>query len=189
VTQQRRWTLGGGLASGKSAVRRLLSEAGVVTIDADRVGHDVLAPNGPAFDQVADRWPQTVESGAIDRGRLAEIVFSDPTQLKILESITHPHIFDRIRGAVEQFDGAVVVEIPVITRELGEGWRSIVVDSRDEVRLERARSKGMSKRDALARMRSQPSRATWLAQADVVIPNHDSVESLEEAVNQAAAHL
>ncbi|HEU4320761.1 MAG TPA: dephospho-CoA kinase [Acidimicrobiia bacterium] len=188
-SEQHRWVLSGGLASGKSTVRVLLAEAGVTTVDADSVGHDVLAPDGPAFPQVADRWPEVITDGAVDRRALAGVVFNDMSQLRELEGITHPHIFDRINDRVKDLTGPVVVEIPVLGHGLGDGWRRVLVDARDEVRLERAVERGMGRADALARMDSQPSRAEWLSLADLVIPNNASLDELRAAVAAVVPHL
>ena len=188
-SEQRRWVLSGGLASGKSAVRSLLAGAGVATIDADGVGHEVLEPDGPAFGQVADRWPEVVSNGSIDRKALAAVVFNDMSQLRELEAITHPHIFDRILRRVKGEPGPVVVEIPVLDHGLGDGWRRMLVDAPDEVRLERAVARGMTRADAVARIASQPSRAEWLSVADLVIPNRGSLEELGAAVSDVVPHL
>ena len=188
-SEQHRWVLSGGLASGKSAVRALLSEAGVSTVDADSVGHEVLAPDGPAFAPVAARWPQVVAGGTVDRKALAGVVFGDMSQLRELEAITHPHIFDTISQRVKDLAGPVVVEIPILRHGLGGDWRRILVDARDEVRLQRAVERGMDRVDAMARIASQPSRAEWLAVADLVIPNHGSCDELRAAVEEMVSHL
>ncbi|HEU4894390.1 MAG TPA: dephospho-CoA kinase [Acidimicrobiia bacterium] len=189
MTQHRRWVLGGGLASGKSKVRELLTDAGVATIDADAVGHEVLANEESVFEAVAGRWPSVIFDKGIDRRRLATIVFNDPGELEALESITHPHIFDRIRERVEQIEATVVVEVPVINHGLGEGWQRVVVDCRDEVRLERAIARGLTEADSKARMSRQPTRPEWLAVADLVVPNHGSVGDLAREVAPLVSHL
>jgi len=186
-SEQHRWILSGGLASGKSKVRELLAVAGVVTVDADSIGHFVMHPEGPAYLQVADRWHHVVRDGEIDRASLASVVFNEPGELAALESITHPHIFETIKARVAEVDGTVVVEIPLLSHGLGDDWRRMVVDCPDEIRLSRAIERGMSEEDARARMAAQPSRAEWLAVADLVIPNHGSMEELERAVARVAA--
>lgn len=188
-SKQRLWVLSGGLASGKSQVRGFLSEHGFHTIDADSVGHDVLRSDGPAFDEVAKRWPQVVEEGEVDRSALAEIVFNDPSELISLESITHPHIFGTISTQVEDVDAPVVVEMPLIKHSLGSGWRRIVVDCRDELRLRRAVGRGMAEADVRSRMSAQPSRAEWLAIADVVVPNHGDLGMLSSTVDCLVSKL
>lgn len=162
----------------------MLAEAGVTTIDADQVGHSVLEPDGPAFADVAARWPQAVKLGRIDRAVLASAVFGDAGELAALESMTHPHIFDSIKAQADSVRGTVVVEIPVPDPGLTGEWQLIVVDSRDSVRLTRAVGRGMSERDARSRMKLQPSRAEWLGMADLVIPNHDSELDLRRTVTK-----
>jgi len=182
-----RWILSGGLASGKSKVREFLEGEGILTIDADSIGHAVLQPQGLVFAQVADRWPHAVREGEIHRPSLASIVFNDPDELAALEAITHPHIFDTISAQVEGVESVVVVEVPVLSHGLGDDWRRIVVDCRDEVRRERALARGMSESDVRSRMAQQPSRSAWLAAAELVIPNHGSQEELGQTVTDIMA--
>jgi dephospho-CoA kinase len=113
---------------------------------------------------------------------VASIVFNDPVELAALEAITHPHIFDTINARVEGVESAVVVEVPVLSHGLGDDWRRIIVDCRDDIRLHRAIDRGMSEDDARSRIAAQPGRAEWLAEADLVIPNHGSERELHEAV-------
>lgn len=179
---QARWVLSGGLASGKSKVREALERSGVMAIDADSIGHSVLQPEAEAYLAVAERWPTVVRGGQIDRGLLASIVFGDPDELAALEEITHPHIFDTILARVELVESVIVVEVPLLRHGLGNGWKRIVMDCRDEVKLERAVSRGMSRSDAYARIANQPTRTEWLAVADLVVPNHGSIQELDETV-------
>ena len=144
TTENHRWLLSGGIGSGKSEVGRLLAASGIRVLDADRMGHRVLEPAGKAFAAVADRWPEVLRDGVIDRGRLAGIVFADPGQLRELESLTHRHIFGTIHDELEGFDGLAVVEVPVI--DTGLGWPRMVVDASDEIRFERVLERGMSQR-------------------------------------------
>lgn len=190
IPNTHRWVLSGGLASGKSAVAALLGDRpGILTIDADEVGHEVLEPDGPAFSEVAAAWPQVVSEGRIQRASLAAIVFAREAELKRLESITHPHIFGTIARRVEDFDGVVVVEAPILHHQFGEGWGRIVVDAEDQARLDRAVARGLTLQDAKARMAAQPTREQWLATADLVIPNHGTIEALEAAVERLVPYL
>jgi dephospho-CoA kinase len=90
---------------------------------------------------------------------------------------------------VEDIESVVVVEVPLLGHGLGDGWKRVIVDCRDEVRIERAVQRGMTETDARARLAAQPSRSEWLAVADVVIPNHGSVEELEQAVAHISGRL
>ena len=183
------WVLGGGIGSGKSRVRAILDDLEVPTIDADSLGHTVLQPDGPAFAEVATRWPQVVVDGVVDRRQLGEIVFRDHEALVELETMTHPHIFNLIRERVEEMDGGVVVEMPLLGRKPGPEWRVMVVDAKDEIRVERAVARGMSEPEVRARMSSQPSRGAWLAGSDAVIPNHGRIADLDSTVERLLPFL
>ncbi|UCG41653.1 MAG: dephospho-CoA kinase, partial [Acidimicrobiia bacterium] len=70
--------LTGGIGSGKSTVAGILAARGADVIEADRLGHAVLAPDGAAHAAVVERWPEVATGGAIDRRALGRIVFGDP---------------------------------------------------------------------------------------------------------------
>ena len=185
TTSPRRWLLTGGIGSGKSEVRKLLAERGIRTIDADAVGHAVLAHE--ALGPIAARWPRVVFEGQIDRKALGRIVFADPEELAELEAITHPLIFGRIESELEGFSEIAVVEMPLL--DSGLGWACMVVDTDDEVRLARAVERGMDPVDVRQRMASQPSRGEWLASADLVVPNHGTLRELGTAVDDLGTFL
>ena len=170
-------------------MRRLLEQSGLATIDADSIGHGILEPDGAAFEQVEANWPTVVIGGRIDRKALGAIVFGHDEELEVLEGITHPHIFGMINRLVQQIDDVVIVEIPLLNPILEDGWQRIVVDSEDSVRLERLMERGMISADAQARMRSQPTRSEWLARADLVVPNHGSLEELALTVERLSVQL
>lgn len=174
----------GGIGSGKSTVGRMLSERGVLVIDADHIGHELLEPGGDAFDPVVRRWPDVVSDGRIARARLAAIVFSDRGRLRELESMTHPLIKRRVEALVDAAENRdVVVEVPLVDGLMGEGWTRIVVVANKPVRIARAVSRGMDRSDVMRRMDAQPGRETWLADADYVIVNDGTPSELAAAVD------
>ena len=175
--------LSGPIGSGKSTVGRLLAARGALVVDADKVGHAMLEPSGPAHTGVAARWPQVVEDGRIDRSALAAIVFADGDELAALEALTHPHIRSHI---IELADAAAdqvfVVELPLTIDLMGPGWHRLVVIADEELRLLRAIARGMDERDVRHRMSAQATTQRWRAIADAVIVNDGDVEELERNV-------
>src|SRR5690606_26661096 len=134
------WVVTGGIGSGKSTVTRLAAASGMTTIDADLVGHDVLA--GPARDPVAARWPEAVVDGHIDRKILGGIVFADRAQLKELEAITHPLISEELRyRMMATTRGVMELSVPI---PLAGDLPTVVVDAPDEVRRQRLRHRGLT---------------------------------------------
>lgn len=179
--------LGGGIGAGKSSIAVLFAERAFEVIEADVVGHAILADDPDVMAQVVRRWPEVVVGGAIDRRALGAIVFSDPDALDRLEQITHPRIVAAIAGRIASTDaGRVVVETP-LAGLLIEGEAPIdemrivrvaVVADRD-VRRARAVMRGGDPADVERRMRTQDDDATWRAWADHVIDNSGSWAATE----------
>jgi len=174
----------GGIGAGKSAVTKLFATMGATAIEADRVGHEVLARGGAAWKAVASRWPDVVTTGGeIDRAALASIVFADPGELAALESFTHPAISSAIQQRASSITGPVVVEVPIVLPLAGE-WTVVFVDASLDVRLDRAQERGMDRVAAIRRARQQPERADWLEIADHVIVNDSDLVTLQERASE-----
>jgi dephospho-CoA kinase len=180
--------LTGGIGSGKSAVADLLVERGAVLIDADQVARDVVAPGGPAYQPLVDRFGPEIlhEDGTIDRKALAAVAFADEETRLELNAITHPAIgiaMIQARDALADTDDIVVLAIPLLTalhRETVKLHKVVVVDTPTDVALERLLSqRGFDRADAEARIRSQISREERAKEADYVLDNSGDREALE----------
>jgi dephospho-CoA kinase len=172
--------LTGGIGSGKSAVADLLVERGAVLIDADQVARDVVAPGGPAYQPLLDRFgPEILDTdGTIDRKALAAVAFATEESRLALNAITHPAIgiaMIEARDALEDSDDIVVLAIPLLTavhRDTVKLHEVVVVDSPTDVALERLLSqRGFDRADAEVRIRSQISREERIKEADYVLDN------------------
>jgi dephospho-CoA kinase len=190
--------LTGGIGAGKSTVAELLVERGAVLIDADRVAREVVAPGGPAYQPMIDRFGAGIldGEGLIDRPAVAALVFGHPEALADLNAITHPAIgvamIER-KDAHADTDDLVVLDIPLLKpvhRELLSLAAVVVVDTPVEVALARLTgSRGMSRQDAESRIASQVDRATRLEGADLVIDNSDDLDHLTAEIDRVWAAL
>ncbi len=180
------WLLTGGIGSGKSTVRSMLSKRGALTIDADQVGHQVLEPGGLAHDAVAARWPEVVFDGIIDRKRLADIVFHDASELHALEAISHPAISATLKQWVKDSDAdVIIVEMSVPRDFLGVGpSRTIVADVDMATRKKRLIDKGMPLEDINRRMAAQPDRDGWVERGGWVICTEGTLADVEQRVER-----
>lgn len=183
--------LTGGIGSGKSAVADLLVERGAVLIDADQVARDVVAPDGPAYQPLIDRFGRGIVAadGTIDRQALANIAFADEESRLALNAITHPAIGIRMiemRDALAGTDHIVVLAIPLLTalhRETVKLHKVVVVDTPTDIALERLLAqRGFERADAEARIRSQISREERCKEADYVLDNSGDRAALEREV-------
>src|SRR5260370_33301507 len=83
--------LTGGLASGKSFVGAALEDLGCKLIEADVLGHEVLMPDGAAYEAVVREFGVGIlyPDGEIDRKRLDLELFTTKKSLRLLNSLVH----------------------------------------------------------------------------------------------------
>jgi dephospho-CoA kinase len=149
--------LTGGLACGKSFVAGAMHKLGCHVIEADDVGHEVMAPGGEAYDAVLAAF------GTIDRIQLAELVFSHPDQLERLNAIVHPAVRTRAARQFQELGArdphGVVVYVVAILIESGayrEVDKIILVSCPREQQIERALQRpGATEAGVLARLERQ----------------------------------
>jgi dephospho-CoA kinase len=139
--------LTGGLACGKSFVAEEFHHLGCHVVEADELGHEVLLPGGKAYGRTVEQFGPGILNGdrTIDRGRLAQTVFGDPSALANLNAIVHPAVHEllqeRLREIAQEDPKAIVIYVAAILVETG-AWRDydklIVVECSRETQIERA---------------------------------------------------
>ena len=97
--------LTGGIATGKSYVLNRLRLYGVPCLDADELAHGVMATGTEATQAIAARFGADVldPSGAVDRRKLAPLVFADASARRELEAIVHPAVYRAIEAGLRAF--------------------------------------------------------------------------------------
>jgi dephospho-CoA kinase len=190
--------LTGGIGAGKSTVADLLVAHGAQLVDADVIAREVVAPGGPAFQPLVDRFgPGILDGGGgIDRPALAALVFGHPDALADLNAITHPAIGIEMMARRDRFadtDEIVVLDIPLLRavhRETLDLAAVVVVDTPTELALERlVTARGMAPDDARARIDAQPDREARLEGADLVVDNSEGHDHLRAEVDRVWAEL
>ena len=114
--------LTGSIGMGKSVLASQWRSIGVPVYDADKNVHELMQPNGLAFNAVTKLFPSVIENGKINRKKLGEIVFNDKEKLKSLEAIIHPLTYksskDFIKKCRQNRKKICVLDIPLLF-ELG----------------------------------------------------------------------
>jgi dephospho-CoA kinase len=182
----------GGIGSGKSTVTRFLAELGAPIIDADKVGHAIYAPDGPAYSAVIAAFGREIvaSDGTIDRKRLGPIVFGDAGALKRLNSIVHPKMFERMREMIEHLRAGgernpIVVEAAIL---IEANWQALfdeiwlVIASKELVVERIARDRGLNPEQTEARVRAQLPDEERQKHSTLVITNNTTIDELRETV-------
>ncbi|WP_129839129.1 dephospho-CoA kinase [Streptomyces sp. RFCAC02] len=183
--------LTGGIGAGKSEAVRMFAALGAVIVDSDAIAHEVVEPGTPGLAAVAAEFGTEVldPDGALDRARLASVVFADELRLKALNAIVHPLVAQRSAelAAAAPADAIVLHDVPLLVenRLMDRFAVVVVVDADERTQLGRlTRVRGMSEADAKARMAAQASRAERLEHADFVLRNDGSLPELERQVTE-----
>ena len=190
--------LTGGIGSGKSTVAGVLVACGAALVDADAIARQITAPGGAAVSELVRQFGEKIitAEGAMDRDRMRQLAFGDPSVKQRLEAIIHPLV---ARESVRQADAAVaagrsciVFDIPLLV-ESGR-WRPqldrvLVIDCGEATQISRVMARNGLPRDMAEKIiAAQASRAQRLAAADICIFNDGfSLEALERQVRHLAA--
>jgi dephospho-CoA kinase len=187
--------LTGGIGSGKSAVAHRLAELGAVVIDADALAREVVAPGTEGLAAVVAAFgPQVLTAdGAMDRAKVAAIVFGDEDKRRQLEAVIHPRVREQSMRMIADAppDAVIVHDIPLLVESGGTSGFDmvIVVLASEEIRLARLVSqRGMDEADVRARFAVQATDEQRRALADVEIVNEGTMAELMSNVDAVWEH-
>jgi dephospho-CoA kinase len=179
--------LTGGIASGKSLVSQTLRGLGMMVVDADAIGHEILAKDDVVKQEVVKAFGKEVLSieGAVDRRRLGAIVFQDPEARRTLERILHPAISAQLWKKAQEERDDVVLEVPLLIEQGGYQRVDlvVVVYATRERQIQRLMDRDkLSTDEAIRRIDAQLPLEEKVSYADYIINNSRSVEETEEQV-------
>ncbi len=185
MNQPMRVGLTGGIGSGKSTVKKYFDELGVPTIDADEISQRITQPGQPAFNEVVALFGKESldESGALNRQRLRELIFSVAEMKKKLEAIIHPRVREEIEAFIDQVNYPYcVICIPLLLETGGQATvdRVLVVDAPQELQVQRVSRRDKTSEDQTRRIiHAQISRTERLRAAHDIIVNDGNISYLK----------
>jgi dephospho-CoA kinase len=186
--------LTGGIGSGKSSVANFLAKKGAAIIDTDQIAHQITGPDGLAIGAILQEFGAgfIASDGSLNRSKMRELVFSNPSAKRSLETITHPLIRQetliQAKKAIDRSVPYIVFVVPLLL-ESGAWTENLdhiaVVDCPDELRIQRVmqRSK-LDRATILGIMANQAGREDRLAIANTILNNDGDLSSLEAQSSQ-----
>ena len=183
--------LTGGIGSGKSAAAAEFARLGAAVVDTDAIAHEMTGKDGLALAEIERLFGRDlIAGGAMDRVKMREIVFADPSARRTLEGLLHPMIREESMRRIAAAKGPYIVYVVPLLVESGDYARRVdrvvVVDAPEETQVARVTARGLDAEQVRRIIRSQVSRAERLKAADEVIDNGGSLEDLAKQV--AALH-
>lgn len=186
------FTLGltGGIGSGKSTIANMFAELGAGLIDTDLIAHQITGPEGVAMASIEKEFGAEfiLASGAMNRQKMREYVFSKPDEKRRLENILHPLIRAATEAATKETPGSYLIFVVPLLIESGS-WqqrvsRILVVDCAEETQIKRVMHRsGMTRAQVIAIMQAQASREQRLKAADDVIVNEGDLNEIGDQVS------
>lgn len=180
----------GGIGSGKTTACHLFAEHGVPIYNADDRAKELMQEDAGLRKHIrqAFGWDSYDKNDQLNRAYLAKIVFNNPQQLKILNAIVHPAVFeDYEKWVVEQTNNGSPYSIKEAALMVESGSyqkldKLIVVTAPIDVRLERTMKRDHMKREeVLKRMQNQVSDRERLEKADFILKNSNDY-SMEDQI-------
>lgn len=193
--------LTGGMGSGKSAVCALLKSRGVPVYDSDSRTKSLYDRDATLVGRLEEALGAGLRTadGRLDRGKLASLIFRDPSRKAAVEALVHPAVLaDFLRwkhwhrpkgwtyGPVPfvVLESAIIQSCPVFD---GVGDRTVLVDASEDVRIARAVARdGSDPETALRRIRQQ---RFDLSRVDAVLRNEGTLEELAAETDRVFLNL
>ncbi len=174
--------LTGGIGSGKSTVAKIFQTLGIPVFDADAVAKSIMHTNTSVKAGVIEAFGEAAyRDGELNRKFIADIVFKDPFQLEILNSIVHPATMQAAEEWFQQQEAPYVIKEAALLFEAGSaaGLDLIIgVTAPQHVRIHRVMQRdGVGRQEVLTRMGRQIEDTIKMRLCDVVIKN-DGVQAL-----------
>lgn len=182
----------GGIATGKTTVVRMLEELGAPLIDFDLLAREVVEPGQPALKDIVGYFGEEIllKDRSLDREKLSGIVFRDVEKRKILESFTHPRIYEvsvrRVKKIIQKDPNAIIqLDIPLLIEQNLQHMvhKVLLVYIPRKKQIERLMERdGISREGAVDRLRAQMPIDEKLGRADFVIYNEKTLEETKKQV-------
>jgi dephospho-CoA kinase len=194
--QSGRFSVGltGGIGCGKTVVSDIFADLGAAVIDTDKIARALTLPGGVAIPAIRQHFGDdyVMPDGAMDRGRMRELVFSDAGAREELENILHPLIRAETDRTASEMRGAYPLYVVPLLIESGT-WRLqvsriLVVDCEETLQIERVmRRSGLAEPQVRSIMSAQVSRPDRLAAADDVLVNDGDLAALRPQIERLHA--
>ena len=171
----------GNIGSGKTTVSKLFEILGVPVFYADDAAKKVMTHDPVLVAQLKEAFGagSFFSDGALNRKHIADIVFKDETQLRLLNSLVHPAVFRAFDQWAANFKNAPYVLKEAALLFESESYKmcdqTILVTAPLELRIKRVMQRdGLQRADILNRENKQFTEEKKKTLANFIIKNDDT---------------
>jgi dephospho-CoA kinase len=170
--------LTGGIGSGKSIVAKIFRTLGIPVLDADALAKQIMQDDESVKRKIKEAFgSDAYTQNGLNRPFISNIVFKDPFQLQVLNSIVHPATIEAGKFWAAQQNAPYTIKEAALFFESGsaEGMDLIIgVYAPDALRIQRVMHRDqLSRAQVLERMQHQISQTIKMKLCDKVILNDE----------------
>lgn len=170
--------LTGNYGMGKSFALSVFKELGAIVLDSDEIVSHLLEDKQVILKIrkiLGDRVVK--QDNILDKAEIAKLIFKSNTLREQLEAILHPIVFDNIQRYLKKISGKkklIIVEVPLLFEGSYQGRfeKTITVFTTQKTALERLMKAGVSRSNALKRLKAQLPIRIKKKNADFLIDNN-----------------
>lgn len=173
---------------GKSFVLSVFKELGAIVLDSDDI-IDLLLHNKDVILNIKKIIEDQIEKedSTIDKGKIAKIIFNNNKLRYKLEALLHPMVFDEIETSLKKIKAErqlAIVEVPLLF-ECGYQNRfnkTITVFTTKKIAIDRLMNSGVTRSNALKRLKAQLPIQIKKKKSDYLIDNTDTRQKTRKQV-------
>jgi dephospho-CoA kinase len=194
-----KWTgLTGGIATGKSTVKKLLESLGHPVIDADQISHELTEVGRIGYEKILSHFGTAIlhQDLTIDRKKLGQIIFSDSNQKTVLESILHPLIRTEVQNLKKNYEKKGVslcfYDVPLLFEKNMQDQfdKTVLIWCSPDIQLKRLmRRNGLSEEEAQIRIANQLPMSYKIKRAHHCVDNSDGHDDLRKQIQKLLPRL
>ncbi len=180
---------------GKSVFCDIAREKGFLVIDCDKVYKEMVSRPSECLNELERAFGnEIIADNSLNRRVLADIVFSNPEKLSLLNEITHKHIIKRVDEIISECpdESTILLDAPTLF-ESGISDRCdkiVAITASDEVCISRIMSRDNITEDkAKQRLANQKSAEFLIENCDIIIYNETSLQDFKNAANEVLMEL
>lgn len=187
----------GGVGAGKSRVLQIMREEyGAVVTETDQVARQLEEKGQAGYEGLRNLFGDEIlePDGRLNRQKLADMIFSDPSALEKVNALIHPLVWEEIHRMAGQFRAEeirmeemfLIVETALPDKKPDDIYDEVwYVYTLKETRIQRLmENRGYSREKCLSVMENQCTEDEYRALADRVIDNNGSLADVRRQIGE-----
>lgn len=178
--------LTGGIGSGKSTVANYIASKGIPVYIADDEAKRLMELD-EAKQKIQSLFSESIfnKDQTLNRKRIAELVFNNPSKLQKLNAVVHPLVHQHFKNWAKEHENFpfVIKEVAILFETGGNKQcdKVILITAPEDLRIERACNRdNVDRETVLNRMKNQLPEAEKELLSDYVIHNIDLKQTFKE---------